>query len=298
MEYRRAGISDNETFLDCNKIFFDNYYYEKISVEEIENKILNFCKESCQDERELHNAYFTIAYCEWKCGCLNPEILSAVQDIISNKKDTEYWKALNIKPKIIRRRERCLQTFLEKIQSVNPNPANRKLKSRFAFPLKKGDVFACFSKVNGCYGCGVVLDLKTNGESFNILGDYKFKALVAISQLTTKFLPTVEEIVSENALDVFWIGDDVYNLPKKGFIVIDNIADKIDEDYSLYFGSYYDKGRARCLQTPRPDFDALISKDENRLVKDKFSVPGRSIAYFLRKSNLKKTQEIINQNQQ
>ncbi|MDE7215448.1 MAG: hypothetical protein K2O08_01430 [Clostridia bacterium] len=292
MNYWGAGISANNDFADCKEIFFDNFYHEKISIKEIENKILDIYRSPLQDAGGLHNAYFAIAECEWKCGCLSEEIFSAVEEIISNGKDIEYWKSLKPKAKVIRRRENCLQKFLDKIKSENAKPINRSFRKRFDFPLKTGDVFAHFSKANGCYGCGVVLEA-IKDDSIDWAGEYNFRALVAISELTPKFLPTVEEMLSENTLDVFWNGDNVYTLPKKGFIVIDNIADKIDKDYSLYFGSFYDKGRIRQVGSIRPDFDILISKDPNSRLKDKFSVINKPMTYFFDKNNLKKTEELL-----
>ncbi|MDE7265340.1 MAG: hypothetical protein K2N52_03615 [Clostridia bacterium] len=158
--------------------------------------------------------------------------------------------------------------------------------------MKTGDVFACYSKANGYYGCGVALEVR-DSQLKPWEEAYHFRALFAISDYTPKELPTVEQVLNSNALDVFWSGDCVYNLPERGIIVLGNVAEQIDKNYSEYLGSYLIGERIFCVHSLRPNFDALISHDESKHIKDKFSVLNKPITFFFHKSNLTKTNKIL-----
>ncbi len=265
-----VGITANDDFLDIKAMFFDCYFYGTLSVAEIENSIITYSKDGMSvDGGEWHNVYFAIALCEWKCGCLSDAILRKVEQIISEGKDIEYWKELGATEGHCRQREKALQKFLTQIKSVNAKPIKRRLKKRFEMPLKTGDVFACYSKANGYYGCGVALrvfesPLKPWEEEYN------FYAVFAISALTSEKLPTAEQVVNANVKDVFWNGGCIgYNLPKKGFVVLGNVAESIDVDYAQFRGDFYRGSYNRLAvylrNSGRPSFDGLVSHELYRL---------------------------------
>jgi len=288
-----VGISANDDFQDVKDIFFYFFYHEKISITDIENKITAIYRNNLQDEKsgDWHNIYFAIAYCEWKCGCLSDKIFQTVKRIIESGKDLKYWKELNADESTLQKRASELRKFLEKINVTNTKPIRRKYKIPFVFPLKTGDVFACFSKTNGCFGCGVALEVR-DSQLKPWEEEFHFSTLIAISDYTPKELPTIEQIINSKARDVFWNGGCSYNLPKKGFIILGNVADKIDRDYSEYFGNFKIDGKIYGVQHLRPSFDELISADKSKRIIDKFSVPNRPISFFFDKGNLSKTIDI------
>ncbi|MCM1368083.1 MAG: hypothetical protein NC184_04660 [Roseburia sp.] len=289
-----TSISDSDDFQDVKDIFFDYFYHDKISIEEIENKIIEIYSEQIlnRSSGEWHDVYFAIAYCEWKCGSVSERILSRVEDIIVGGKSLEYWRELNATPKTLTQRKRALLNFLDKIKSTNDRPIKRRYKKPFVFPMKTGDVFACYSKANGYYGCGVALEVRDSQFKFWEEA-YHFRALFAISDYTPNELPTVEQVLNSNALDVFWNGGCHYNLPKRGIIVVGNVAEQIDRDFSEYFGSFKIDGHVYCVHSLRANFDDLISHDESKLCKDGFSVLNKPMTFFFHKSNLSTTNEIL-----
>lgn len=289
-----AEISANDDFQDVKYIFFDFFYHDKISIEEIEDKIIEIYKDNIygEDSGEWHDVYFAVAHCEWKCGVLSGRILNAVQDIISGGKNLSYWQELGADKKTLTARKSALERFLTKIKSENLKPFKRRYKKPFVFTLKTGDVFACYSKANSCYGCGVILEV-TESRLKAWEEEYHFRALIAVADFTPEKLPTVEEVLSAEALDVFRNGGAEYTLPKRGVIVIGNVAEQIDKDYSEYFGSHKIDGRTYTLCSLRPCFDDLISKDKSKLVRDKFSIPGKPMRFFFDKKNLPTTSEVL-----
>lgn len=289
-----ASISASDDFQDVKYAFFDYFYHDKISVEEIENKIIDAYRESITDfdSGEWHDVNFAIAYCEWKCGCLSDKIFKTCEGIISSGRNLEYWAELQATPEIIKKRKRELQKFLEKLKSENTKPIKRRYKKPFVFLLKTGDVFACYSKANGCYGCGIALEVRES-QLRPWEEAYHFRALFAISEYTPKELPKVEQVVNSTVRDVFWNGDCVYNLPERGIMVLGNVADKIDNDYSEYFGSHKVNGRIYGVYHLRPNFDELISHDETKRIVDKFSISGKPMSFFFNKANLPTTNEVL-----
>ena len=289
-----TGISANDDFQDVKYVFFDFFYHDKITIAEIENKIIEIYRENISDDNsgEWHDVYFAIAYCEWKCGNLSKSVLNTVEEIILSKKNLQYWQELGAEPETLTQRKRELQKFLNKIKSENTKPIKRKYKKPFVFPLKTGDVFACYSKANGCYGCGVALEVR-DSQMRPWEEEYHFMALIAISEYTPEELPTVERILNSTAIDVFWNGGVAYTLPKKGIIILGNIAERIDRDYSEYFGSHCIDGHIYSVCSLRPNFDDLISHDVTKRVKDPFSIPDKPIEFFFHKSNLPTTNEIF-----
>lgn len=149
-----VGITANDDFEDIKGQFFDCYYYETLSIDEIENFIITVSKESIPNplSGEWNNIFFALALCEWKCGCLSSNILQKTENIIISGKDIEYWKELGASAQLCKQRDVVLQKFLTQLKSENKNPIKRLHKKRFVTPLKTGDVFACYSKSNGYYG--------------------------------------------------------------------------------------------------------------------------------------------------
>lgn len=287
-----AGVSSSDDFQDVKELFFDYFYHSKMSVEEIENTVLGNYGESIADENsgEWHDVYFALAYCEWKCGALSERVKAKVNDIAQSGSNLVYIKELQASELVLKKREREIDKFVAKIISENPKPLKRRYKKPFEFPLKSGDVFACYSKKNGCYGCGIALDVRES-QLKPWEEAYHFSALLLIADCRPKELPSVGDVLDANALDIFWNGGCVYNLPERGIKILGNVANQIDSDYSEYFGSYKESGRIfRIGEYLHPTFDELISPDYKSLVGG-FAC-GKSVRFFFRKRNLRTTKEI------
>ncbi|MDE6758394.1 MAG: hypothetical protein K2J89_03835 [Clostridia bacterium] len=286
-------LSSNDDFTDITKMFFDYYFYDTISIEEIEEKIIEISSYSVLDSREWHNVYFALADCEWKCGYFNKDIFSKAEEIIQSGRDLEYWKELGATPYVLQKRQAVLSDFLEKIKSENTKPVKRVLKERFVFPLKRGDVFTYYSKPSKVWGCGVVLEVRESQLQI-WEEEYHFYALLAISELNGAYAPIVNQILESDVKDIFWDGGCSYTLPKRDILVIGNVADIIDENYTNYFGSVQE-GESICWrEASRPKFEDMISPNKKYKAENKFLVPNKPMRFYFDKNNLRTTQEILN----
>ena len=285
-----AEVSGNDVFTDAKLRFFDYFYYETASIEEIENRLIAESIESGLSGGELHDIYFATAYCEWKCGCLSEKIFSTVENIISSGENLEYWKQSAASPQILKQREKSLNKFLVKLKSKNFNPVKRRKKIRFTFNLKAGDVFVYYSKRYGVFGGGLVLDYRES-DLQTYEEEYNFRVLIALSNFNSPDRPTTEQILDAEVCDVFWNGGCVFGLPKKGIAVIGNVADKIDKDYSEYFGSFKVGERIFNMGGLRPDFEDLMTGKAK--YTDIFSVRGIPMTTLFKKENLRKTNDIL-----
>lgn len=286
-------LSSNDDFSDITKLFFDDYFYDTIPIEEIENKIIETSTYSILDGREWHNVYFALADCEWKCGYSNKDIYSKVEEIIQSGKDLEFWKDLGATTYVLQKRQAVLEEFLKKIKSDNTKPIKRVLKERFVFPMKKGDVFTCYSKANKLWGCGVVLEVRESQLQV-WEEEYHFNVLLAISDVVGAYTPIVNQILESDVKDIFWDGGCSYILPKRDIFVIGNVADRIDDNYIDYFGSYVEGERIYWGGEARPKFDVIISPSKKYKPTDKFLVPNKPMRFYFNKSNLHTTKEILN----
>ena len=283
-------LSSSDDFLDTKDLFFDYYFYDTLSIKEIEEKIIQDNAQSDNDSKTLYDAYFAIAECEWKCGCLSKEMSDEIERLIVGGKDLEHWKELGATPYVLQKRGAVLSEFLEKLRSKNPKPIKRKKKERFVFPLKTGDVFACYSRANKAWGCGIALEVRES-QLKEWEEPYHFRVLLAISELTWAYLPIEDQVINSTVKDIFWDGGCSYTLPKWGIVVLDNVADRIDKDYSQYFGSFVENNRIYCGGTLRPKFDKLIAPGYKAM--DRFAALKKPMKYYFDKNNLRTTIEVL-----
>ncbi|MDE6618173.1 MAG: hypothetical protein K2K13_04020, partial [Clostridiales bacterium] len=76
-------------------------------------------------------------------------------------------------------------------------------------------------------------------------------------------------------------------------IILGNVSEQIDKDFSEYFGSFKINDRVYGVQSLRANFDDLISHDESKLCRDIFSILNKPMTFFFRKSNLSTTNDIL-----
>lgn len=287
-----VGITANDEFEDIKGQFFDCYYYETMPISEIENLVIATAKEYISDQNsgEWHNVYFAIAWCEWRCGYRSPDLWQKVEDIIAGGKDIAYWRELGATPQLCRQREKVLQKFLAQIKTEQKKSVKRQHKKRFIMPLKTGDVFACYSKANGYYGCGVALRVyESRLQPWE--EEFHFYALFAISALTPAELPTAEQVLKANVKDIFWNGGCIgYDLPKKGIIVLGNVADQIHVAYDEFRGDFF-RGKRHPLAaylrlSGRPPFDKLISREKECSIMKNLPFPDQPMTFFFDERNI------------
>ncbi|MBD5100689.1 MAG: hypothetical protein HDT29_05440 [Clostridiales bacterium] len=287
-------ICNGVEYIYTKTMFFDYFYYETDSFKEIENKVIEFNAKRLNDSNKMHDVYFALADCEWMCGGLSQEIVSKVEEIVASGADIEYWKSsLNVPTRTLERREKALTAFLEKLKTPKDKPMIRWHRERFVYPLKKGDVFTYHSKTHDLWGCGVVLDLRESPfrpweEEFN------FRALVAVSEYAAQYSPVLEYALQSIVKDVYWDGGNMYTLPKRDIIVLGNVAEQIDDDYSNYFGAIAKDGEVVYNTKQRLSFEEqLVTKYDIKRV-DKFSVINKPMTFFFNKNNLRTTEDFLN----
>ncbi|MDE5549693.1 MAG: hypothetical protein K2J13_05530, partial [Clostridia bacterium] len=232
MGWWSAKISGSEEYIDAKAMFFDYFYYETISIKDVENKIIEFNTPRFEDSGKMHDVYFAIAESEWLVGGLSQEIMSKVEDIVSSGADIEYWKSYRHAPQyVLERREKALSDLLKKLKTPKDKPMLRWHRERFVYPLKKGDVFTYHSKTHDVWGCGIALEVKES-PFYPWQEEYNFRALIAVSEYVAQYAPVLEYALKSRVKDVYWDGGNMNTLPKRDIIILGNVAEQIDDDYS------------------------------------------------------------------
>ncbi|MBK8808733.1 MAG: hypothetical protein IPO21_19685 [Bacteroidales bacterium] len=152
MGYR---ISSNDTYADIYEEFID-LYNEGLEVPEITQKLIDENQDTINTPEDASNFWFAIANGQWECKALDIEILSKVETIIQSGEDLRVWKQLDASEKDLKAREKVLNKFLLKLQSVKDKPRKRTKKKLYDSIFKKGDCLI-YKMDNGNYGGAFVL---------------------------------------------------------------------------------------------------------------------------------------------
>ncbi|MCH5154395.1 MAG: hypothetical protein J1F71_04200, partial [Clostridiales bacterium] len=231
------GMSACDEFGDVKDEFLSQVYYTDNTFEQIEKNILADYAEAYADFDTdygvWHDVYFAIADCEWQYGYKSERIWAKVEEIIVNGLDLKYMEELCASPQDIKQREKVLNKFWHKIQTQKEKPTKRKRKKPFENHFKTGDVFAY--KHEGIYHCGVVLQVIDKNPECKELYAKDYNYCIAIAELTTQTLPSTADIINAEIRYAEWAFP--YNLPPKcPLVIIDNIKDRVSNDYRGYLG--------------------------------------------------------------
>lgn len=285
------GMSACDEFAEVKDDFFECFYYRNMSVPQIEQDILEYYESQFEaGDGVLHDVYFALADCEWRCGQLSDRVRDEVRRIIEEGRDTEFLKELYACPADLRRREEVLQKFLAKILSENPKPIRQRQKPIYKVPFSIGDIVA-YRYGDGYYGCVVldVLDLEPNtiGKS-----KYSYNILIAIGRSYTPTPPDPQDVPNDEIRSVHW--DSLcWFPPKKHWILLGNIADRIDRDYTMYLGMYNTKRMIATYGGCGANWDSIFAPDyDARRNAREAGVLGQPIKHLFRKANLTRTDRL------
>ena len=157
-----TGISSNDTFADIYDEFFD-LYNDGLSVKEISEELINLNWETLDIPEDANNFWFALALSQWECKELDENLFKRVQHIINSKSDLIIWKESGASSSDLKKREKVLENFLEKLKSEKKNAKKRKRKIFINSIFKKGDCLTYLME-NGNYGGAFVLTDEENSE--------------------------------------------------------------------------------------------------------------------------------------
>ncbi|AWA31034.1 hypothetical protein HYN48_13605 [Flavobacterium magnum] len=150
-----TGISSNDTFTDIYQDFFD-LYNDGFSVIQITEKIIAENQDTIDTAEDCNNFWFALAKAQWECKSLDEDILARVKQIINSGDDLNVWKHLDASPNDLKKREKALNSFLEKLQTVKEKPRKPQKKKLYDSIFEKGDCLTYIMN-NGNYGGAFVL---------------------------------------------------------------------------------------------------------------------------------------------
>lgn len=157
-----AKISSNDYFKDIYYEFIE-LFNEKLSIEDISEKLILKNKDSINDPDETNDFWFALAKAQWDCGKLDIKLLEKIEWIINNKNDLDRWKNLGATEKVIIKREIILEDFLYLLKSENIKPKKPKKKIFCNSIFTKGDCLS-ISLNNNKFGAAIILSDEKNTE--------------------------------------------------------------------------------------------------------------------------------------
>lgn len=128
-------ITGNDTTLDVYSYFFELYNEGAVPANVSEQVKENF-QEFFEDCDDRINSLFGLALAQWETKCLEKEVLETVKGIIENREDLQLWSDLGADEKIIKKREKELQKFLNQISIERPK-AKRRVRPKLEFTFNE-----------------------------------------------------------------------------------------------------------------------------------------------------------------
>jgi hypothetical protein len=124
MGYWGIGILENDNangFINSYLDLYDKGYNHSEIRLELEKLYL-------ENGTYTYEDWLYLAYCQWKCGFLEDDVLKKVEEIIENETDRSAWISGEAIESDVKKREKKLSQFFEKIKVANPKPLKRKTK--------------------------------------------------------------------------------------------------------------------------------------------------------------------------
>lgn len=182
------NISESDLYKDIEYEFFQSYN-EGVEVKVITESIVKKYSEDLNSNEDSNEFWLTIADLQWQCKSLENEVYEKIKNIVESKSDLLLWKELGASKSDLKKREKILLEFLNKISSPKKSPKRRVKKKLFNSIYKKGDCLA-YKLQNGKYGSALVIDEEENTE-------FGSNTLV-ISDLEQEKKPTINDLKKAN----------------------------------------------------------------------------------------------------
>lgn len=157
-----TAISSNDTYEDIFSEFMD-LYDDGLEPSEISKKIINQNTDLTEDYEDKNNFWFALAMAQWQCKSLDPDLFQRVKAIIETGEDMKIWEELGADKKVIDKRKKVLDSFLDKLSQEKNKPRKRKRKVLRNSIFQKGDCLT-FRLDNGNFGGAFVLTSEKQTE--------------------------------------------------------------------------------------------------------------------------------------
>ena len=115
-----TGIKQSDEFMDVYDDFFDRYRDDAAAME-IYRAILAEYQEEFSDGDSgplLYTVCYALAQCLWECGERDEWLWQTIREIIDTEADLNFWDELGMEPELKKSRQRALDKFWDKINSV------------------------------------------------------------------------------------------------------------------------------------------------------------------------------------
>lgn len=197
-----TGIKQSDAFADVYDTFFDRYNDGQNPVDIFEQIKKDF-SEILENEEEKHEFWFALALAQWETKCLDRNVLTTVENIISTNADLRLWENLGAPDSDLKKRKIALDKFLVLINSDRPKQKPRK-KTKFYPPIYKDGDCITFKLKNGNYGGAVILNYDSHPKIGHCL-------LVATTRLNQKEKPTLDQFRNSEILICNFNGFNFHN---------------------------------------------------------------------------------------
>ena len=191
-----TGISSNDEYMDVYSEIMDGFN-KGVPIQTVIDNILNKYESEFEGDCDsLHNLYFATAFASWECGYYHKKLYNRVKEIVKSGSDIECWRELQASFSDLKKREKVLTAFLDKISTPKAKPKRPKLIKFKPALFEKGDVLAIRFE-SGHYSGAVVLENLVENDELGI-------NLILKAYLSKTAKPTVREIFSARIYDYAW----------------------------------------------------------------------------------------------
>jgi len=236
-----TAILSDDVAADVYSEYMDDYD-DGVDHAEIRAKLEKKWAEAISDPHDAPPFWFAVAKAQWKCGALEPDVLTRVTNLISDPASHELWAEQGVA--ILRKREAVLQKFLAEISTPNPKPRKRRKIKLVPAIFQPGD---CLSVAlpHGEYGAALVLAIyETRWANWNLVGVLHYKAgqPPPIAVFENRNWLKLTHHKWDGRIDVGWRGASTYKKVLHPISLIGNIAvrqdDPSDPDHLRGFGDW------------------------------------------------------------
>lgn len=110
-------LNGNDTFQDIYQNFYE-LYRKGMPAKAVSDQLMNDFAAMFNDPEDQNSAWFALALAQWETQTVDPMIYDTVKKIIESGNDLTRWKSLGADEKMLRKREKELTKFLNKISSA------------------------------------------------------------------------------------------------------------------------------------------------------------------------------------
>lgn len=214
-----ARINGSDTFQEIYRSFFD-LYNNGNDPKSISQKIQNDFAAMFDDFDDRNPALFALALAQWETKSLDAEIFNQVKSIIENGQDLEVWKELDPDDKLVEKRKRELEKFLEQIGKAR-NKAKRRHRPKFEFEsvsligiispdrLKRFDITEHFVNKKYVNTSGIMMWARGGGSVMYFTGQSKIISAKWVDGQTLEVIHEKNILFQQQNLHAYFDGDEV-----------------------------------------------------------------------------------------